>query len=94
LFYGDDQNQVFDIGYDGKCLEVRNTKYDIQLTDNKKEFQMHIFLDRSLFEIFVNNGTRYISSIVEVGIGFPKLKIFAKQGVAGVNSLDVWEITK
>jgi len=94
LFYGDDQDQVFDIGYDGKCLEVDVTKYDIQHFGNNKEFQIHIFIDRSLLEIFVDDGREYISQVLEFGVGDLKLELFAEQGVAEINSLDVWELTE
>ena len=94
LFYGDDQDQVFDIGYDSKCLEVDDTIYDIQHSGNNKEFQMHIILDRSLLEIFVDDGREYISQVLEFGVGYLKLELFSEQGLAEINSLDVWKLTE
>lgn len=92
LFYADDQDKGVNIRYDGKCFEINNTKYDIPLADYDKDFQMHIFLDRSLIEIFVNDGEGYISHVLELGLSSLKLEIIAENNSIILNSLDVWHI--
>ena len=55
---------------------------------------MHIILDRSLLEIFVDDGREYISQVLEFGVGYLKLELFSEQGLAEINSLDVWKLTE
>jgi beta-fructofuranosidase len=53
---------------------------------------LRIYLDRTVLEVFVNDGLQSISKVVYPGSGDIKLELFAENGIAVVKSLDVWRI--
>ena len=52
----------------------------------------HVFLDKSVLEVFVNDGRACVTQVVYPGPGDLGLEVFAEGGRATLLSLDVWQM--
>lgn len=94
IFSVDNHGKTFDIRYNDEGLDVCDTKYKLKSDGDNNKLGIHIFLDRSLLEIFVNNRMEYVSHVLEFVSGDINLEIFVEQGKASIATLDAWELTE
>jgi beta-fructofuranosidase len=87
----DGKNAVI-ISSDGRTLDAAGTKTPLLLNEVQKTLTLHVFLDRSVLEVFADNGRTCVAKVVyppEHDLG---IELFALDGKAVVKSLDVWEM--
>jgi beta-fructofuranosidase len=71
----------------GDRLNVAGTEVpDVRVT------KLHIFFDRSVIEVFVNDGRRTVTKVVYPESNDLRLETFADAGTAEVTVLDAWEL--
>ncbi len=72
-------------------LDVNGTKLPFELLDDEDVLRLHMFLDKSVMEVFVNNRVCCTKVIYpdEKDLG---IELFAKGGSVKVRSLDVWRV--
>ena len=73
-------------------LNVGGTEVPLTLGIGQETLKLHVFLDRSVMEVFINDGqaavTRVDYSLEEdLAVG-----VFAENGMVNLNSLDVWQM--
>jgi beta-fructofuranosidase len=88
----DDGRQAVTIRYNGRILHVAGTELPFTLAETEKSLDLHVFLDRSVLEVFVNDGRVCVTRVIyppEQDVG---VEVFAEEGSAVVRSLDVWEM--
>jgi beta-fructofuranosidase len=91
LCRSDDGRQAITIGYDGQMLHAADTQIPLKL--NKGEpLKLHIFLDRSVLEVFADNGRASVTRVIYPSAQDLGAEVFALDGEAKLNSLDVWEM--
>jgi beta-fructofuranosidase len=72
-------------------LNVAGTEVPVPLDTGAERLTLHVFLDKSVMEVFINNGPTSVTRVDYPGEGDLGVAVFA-EGAATVTSLDVWEI--
>jgi beta-fructofuranosidase len=90
--YADNAEPAVTIRYDGQTLEVADIRVPLGLTEDKETLTLHVFLDKSVMEVFVNNGRTCVTGVIDLREKDLSLEVFAQGGRATVRSLDIWKI--
>ncbi len=88
---GDGQNALV-LRHDRERLNVAGTDIPIPLGDGPGRLRLHVFLDKSVMEVFVNDGRACVTRVVYPGQNDLGLEVFAEGGRATLLSLDVWQM--
>lgn len=88
----DDGNSAVTLRYDGKVLDVAGTKVPLELDKDQGILTLHVFLDKSLMEVFVNDGRESVTRVIDPGQKDLDIEVFAEGGTAEVRRIDVWEM--
>ncbi|EEF60767.1 Glycosyl hydrolase family 32 domain protein [Pedosphaera parvula Ellin514] len=91
LRQSDDGRNAVTIAYDGNQLDVAGTKLPFKLHDNEKTLQLHILLDKSVMEVFINHR-ECVTKVIYPEAADLGVSLFANGGQARVKSLDIWRI--
>ncbi len=78
-----DGQKAVTIAYDGRQVEVAGTKVPFQLRDGEKVLQVHVFLDKSVMEVFIN-GRECVTKVLYPGEADLGVSVFASGGGATV----------
>jgi beta-fructofuranosidase len=89
----EDGRQAVTISYDGQRLDVAGTQLAFELTEAEKQLKLHLFLDKSVLELFVNDGRACVTRVIYPALEDLGIEIFATNGSAEIVSLDIWEIS-
>jgi beta-fructofuranosidase len=92
LRQSDDGKDAIVISYDWREIDVAGVKIPFELAEEEKTFKLQIFLDKSVMEVFVNDGREAISKVIYPGEKDLGVELFAVGGRAVVKSLDAWEM--
>ncbi len=87
-----DGSQAITICYDGHDLEVAGVKFPFSLAENETMLTLHIFLDRSVVEVFVNDGRSCATRVLYAPEEDQGVEVFAQAGSVAVKNLDIWEM--
>ena len=88
----DDGTRAVTIRYDGQDLNVAGTSFGFQLAEDEPTLKLHVFLDKSLMEVFVNDGRECVTRVIYPEEGDLGIELFASGGSARLRSLDVWKM--
>jgi beta-fructofuranosidase len=72
-------------------LDVAGTVVPLELADGSHTLRLHVFLDRSVLEVFINGGAASVTRVEYAEEEDLGIAVFA-QGHATVQSMDVWEM--
>ena len=72
-------------------LNVAGTKVPVPLDVGAERLKLHVFLDKSVMEVFINNGPTSVTRVDYPGEHDLGVAVFA-DGTATVTWLDVWEM--
>ncbi|MHB8523770.1 MAG: glycoside hydrolase family 32 protein [Limisphaerales bacterium] len=86
-----DARRAITISYDGSQVEMAGVKAPLTLSAGEPVLQLHVFLDKSLLEVFAN-GRVCISRVVDPGLKDLAVDVFAVGGDATIRSLDLWQL--
>ena len=85
-----DGKKAIAIRYDGRILDAAGTKVPLELAKDDKVLKLHIFLDKSVMEVFANDGRICITRVIYPGEGDLGIELFSEGGKTLVSALDVW----
>lgn len=77
------------IEYDGGMLRVNDT--DVELP-GQAEIKLQVFLDKSVAEIFVNDGAHAITQVIYPAPEDQGIRLFAEGGAAQFTQVRAWEM--
>ncbi len=79
------------ITYDGRFLIVGDKKAEVDLLDGEDTLRLHVFIDKSLVEVFANDWVVFSNNIgaAATNIG---VEAFASGGSANLKALDIWQL--
>ena len=76
----------------GKTLNVGGTDVPVGPVGKDGTLKLHVFLDKSVMEVFINDGTQAVTRVVYPGLSDLGIEVFAEDGRATVKRIDVWQI--
>ncbi len=85
----DGQSAVL-IRYDGQTLHIAGTEIPFAL--NGELLTLHVFLDKSVMEVFVNEGRAAMTRVIYPPDPAGGVEFFAEGGSAQVITLEIWEM--
>ena len=88
----DDGARAVTLRFDGKMLDVAGTRLPLQLDRDERALALHVFLDRSVLEVFADGGRECITRVIYPGQADLGIEVFAEGGTARLESMDVWEM--
>jgi len=87
-----DGKRAVTIRCDRQTLDVAGVKVPLLLSGAEKALTLHVFLDKSVMEVFVNDGRQAVAKVIyppEKDVG---IELFAAGGTANIKSVDIWQI--
>jgi len=82
------------IAWDGETLDANGTVIPRILTGDHRCLALHLFYDRSLMELFVNEGRQTVTRVAYPSTSSPlEIECCALSGVARITALDAWELS-
>ena len=85
----DGQNGIL-LRYSNGTLNVAGTK--VPLKDGARSHKVHLFLDKSVLEVFIDEGRSTVTRVNYARTEDLGIAVFAENGSASLKSLDVWSM--
>jgi beta-fructofuranosidase len=84
-----DSRREVAVSYDGRQLDVAGTQIPLMLSSGKRSLELHLFLDRSVLEVYANNGS-CVTRVIDPGFRDARIEVFSSGGSCKLNSLHTW----
>lgn len=81
------------IRYDGQALDANGTVLPRVLGDDPRRLTLHLFYDKSVLELFINDGLQTVTRVAIPPSSALHLEAAATGGTAMLRTLTVWPIT-
>ncbi|GAB4334296.1 MAG: glycoside hydrolase family 32 protein [Candidatus Abyssubacteria bacterium] len=78
---------------DKDILQVAGTEIPMRL-DSKSPLKLHVFLDKSIMELYANDGETVITKAISPAPTDQGLELFSLGGAVEVKSLDIWNVSQ
>jgi beta-fructofuranosidase len=88
----DNGEDAITLRYADGVLNVAGTEVPLKLDGGNKTLKLQVFLDRSVMEVFVNDGRAAVTRVEYPGEEDLAIGVFAEGGKATLRSLDVWQM--
>jgi beta-fructofuranosidase len=85
----EDGKRGVEITYDGNRLEVAGLKAPFKLLEAEKTLRLHVFLDRSVVEVYANRRV-CMTRVVEAGKRDLGVAAFASGGKGRLKAMESW----
>jgi len=87
-----DGERALTLRYADGVLNVAGTEVPLKLEGEDKTLKLHVFLDQSVMEVFINDGREVVTRTEYPGEEDLGIAVFAEGGKATLKSLDVWQM--
>jgi len=89
----DDGRDAITIRYANGTLNVAGTEVPLKPEGDSKSLRLHLFLDKSVLELFINDGAASVTRVEYPGEKDLGVSAFAESGSVTLKSFDAWEMT-
>ena len=86
----EDGKNAITIRYANNILNVAGT--DVPLTLSSGRLKLHVFIDKSVLEVFINDGVASVTRVEYPGENDLGVSVFAEEGTATLESLNAWNM--
>ncbi len=80
------------IGFDSESVWVGGIEIPYDLSTGQEALKFRIFLDKSVIEVFLDDGARAASNFIDCGANDLGIELFARGGSAEFRSISIWEM--
>ena len=87
-----DGERGVEISYVGQSLLIDGERFELPKTHQQGTIDLHVFLDKTVLEVFADDGRVCITRIVASENDDLGAELFASGGTANVQSLDAWKL--
>jgi beta-fructofuranosidase len=87
-----DGRSAVSVGFDGHFIDVYGTKIPYEIDDPEQQLSLRIFVDRSVIEVYVDDGRRALTRVVYVDPANSGISIVSHGGEAALESLTAWKL--
>jgi len=88
----DDGSRAVTLRYSSGTLNVAGTEVPVETARKARSLTLHVFLDRSVMEVFINGGRQAVTRVEYPGEDDLGVGVFAEGGKATLKSLDAWQM--
>ena len=89
---GKDETDALVVRYSDGTLDVTGTQVPVDLEGPSNTLTLHVFLDKSVMEVFINGGRACVTRVNYPGPNDLGVSVFADRGSVAVKSLDAWQM--
>jgi beta-fructofuranosidase len=89
---GEDGRDAPTLRYADGTLNVAGTEVPVDLGEERKTTKLHVFLDKSVMEVFINDGRASVTRVNYPGEEDLGIAVFSENGCVTLKSLDVWQM--
>ena len=90
LLRTNDGRSAVSVTYDGHFVDVYGTKIEHQSGEAGGEISLHVFIDRTVLEVFVDNGKKSATKVVYTNEDGTGISVRAHGGRASLTFLRAW----
>lgn len=90
--YSPDPRNGIIIRYDGAMLHVGEGHIPLKLDEKTNLLTLHVFLDRSVLEVFVNDGQWCSTQVIAAPTDAQGVEVFVQDGPATLKQFDIWDM--
>lgn len=87
-----DGQDAVKLRYADGILNVAGTEVPIEQGEGVKTLKLHVFLDRSVMEVFINEGRMSVTRVNYPGEKNLGVAAFSENGSVTLKSLDIWQM--
>jgi beta-fructofuranosidase len=87
-----DGNSAITMRYAKGSLKVGGTEVPLKLATRSKTLTLHVFIDKSVLEVFVNEGVTSVTRVEYPGEEDLGVSVFAENGSVTLKSLNAWKM--
>ncbi len=80
------------ISFDGNSLTVAGDSVPLPASAVGRPLSLHLFLDRSVLEVFTADGRMCITRVIEDTTDTCRIELFAADGTAQIRSFEMWSM--
>jgi beta-fructofuranosidase len=82
------------ITYDGekRCIDAAGTEVPLPEMQNEEILKLRVFLDRSVMEVYVNDGAAVVTRTIDADQNDLGIEVFGCGGKVELKSLDIWKL--
>ena len=88
----EDGKDAITMRYSKGSLNVAGTEVPLALAPLSKTLTLHVFIDKSVLEVFINDGATSVTRVEYPGEQDLGVSVFAENGSATLKSLDAWKM--
>ncbi|MBC8870511.1 MAG: GH32 C-terminal domain-containing protein [Planctomycetes bacterium] len=88
----EDGQDAVTLRYADGILNAAGTEVPTALGEDRKTLNLHVFLDKSVMEVFINDGIASVTRVDYPGEKDLGLSAFSENGNVTLKSLDVWQM--
>jgi len=77
---------------DGRALDAAGTRVPEVVAPEQKTLDLHVFFDKSVLELFINDGQKTVTKVVYPGSRDLQVEVFCEEGSCTLRSVDAWEL--
>ena len=85
-------NSAITMRYAEGSLNVAGTEVPLASAPQSKTLKLHVFIDKSVLEVFINDGETSVTRVEYPGEKDLGVSVFAENGSATLKSLDAWKM--
>ena len=89
---GENGENAVTLRYAEGSLNVAGTQVPVALDDKSNTLKLHVFLDNSVMEVFINDGRTCVTRVIYPGEKDLGVAVFAENGSTTLKSFDIWEM--
>lgn len=87
-----DGKQAINLKYENGILNIAGTEVPLQIDENSGVLKLHVFLDKSVLEVFINDGVTSVTRVEYPGENDLGVSVFAENGSVTLKSFDAWNL--
>ena len=87
-----ENGKTIEINIEKHYLRVGNEKGKIDLLPKEKMMKLHIFIDKSVVEVFLNNKECLTSRIYPKNLDSDHIDVFSTEEDVILKTLDIWKL--
>jgi beta-fructofuranosidase len=90
--FNDEEGEVYNISITPERLTIGEDQFEIDPILDEKIRTVHLFFDRTIIEIFVNDGLLCATKVIYPHMGDLNFEIFTQEEKTLLESIDIWKV--
>jgi beta-fructofuranosidase len=86
------RDKTVNLIYANGILNIAGTRVPVDLDEPSNALKLHVFLDRSVIEVFINDGRSCVTRVIYPSPNDLGISVFSENGSVTLKSFDSWQM--